>query len=102
MPLIELRSDRAAKVGWKALSTLGGVVGGVATRQVLQAVWPRLAHTSHEPPLNPADRRIGWAEALQWAIAAGVGAGIGRLITERLAAAGWEAATGQAPPGIRT
>lgn len=74
--------------------------GGVVTRQLLQALWSKFAPSDHEPPLNPADRRISWPEAVIWAIAAGVGAGLGRLVAERAAAAGWEAATGSAPPGI--
>lgn len=45
-------------------------------------------------------------EHLMWkavsAASALVGAGITRLISERVAAAGWEKATGAAPPGLRT
>lgn len=86
---------------WKAVSTASALAGATLTRQLLQAVWPR-AEQLPGPPYNPADRRIPWSTALQWAIGAGVGAGIARLISERVAAAGWEKATGTAPPGLRT
>lgn len=89
------------RAAWKALSTLTGLAGAVATRRLLQAVWPT-GHDGTAPPYNPADRRVAWPTALQWAIAAGLGAGITRLLGERLAAAGWEAATGSPPPGIQT
>ena len=79
---------------------LMAIGGGVVTRRLLQALGSKFVPSDHEPPLNPADRRISWPEALIWAVAAGVGAGLGRLVAERAAAAGWEAATGSAPPGI--
>ena len=94
----ETKRRRAA---WKALSTLTGVAGAVATRRLLQAVWPT-GDDGTGPPYNPADRRVAWPTALQWALAAGLGASVTRLLSERLAAAGWEAATGSPPPGIRT
>ena len=93
-------SDRRQEVGWNVVSTASAVLGGLLTRSVLKKVWTKATSSEHEPPLNPADRRIGWGEALQWAIAAGVGVGVGRLVSQRLAAAGWEAATGSPPPGV--
>jgi hypothetical protein len=87
---------------WKVVSALAGVLGGLITRKLLEVAWRSVRKgAEHDPPLNPADRRIGWGDALAWAVAAGVGAGVGRLLSERLAAAGWEAATGSPPPGVQ-
>lgn len=86
---------------WKAVSSLSGVAGAIATRKLLQAVWP-VGDDATGPPFNPADRRVAWPTALQWALAAGIGAGVMRLLSQRLAAAGWEAATGAPPPGVQT
>jgi hypothetical protein len=91
---------RRQKLAWKVVSMSTGILGGIAVRKVLEALWKTFTSGREDPPLNPADRRISWSEGLQWAVAAGVGAGIGRLVSERLAAAGWEAATGSPPPGI--
>jgi hypothetical protein len=88
------------RVRWAAVSNASAVLGAIATRKLLQVVWPGGDETG--PPFNPADRRVGWGTALQWGIAAGVGAGIARVVSQRLAAAGWEAATGSAPPGLKT
>ena len=93
-------SSRSSALAWKAVSTLAGVAGAVATRKVTNAVWSSISSSSAEPPLNPADRRVSWSEALQWAVAAGVGAGLGRLVSQRAASAGWESATGRPPPGV--
>lgn len=90
------------KTQWKAVSTLSAIAGGIVTRKVVEGAWRALSRSDVEPPLNPADRRVGWPTALQWAVAAGVGMGIGRLVSQRAAAAGWERATGSAPPGVAT
>lgn len=90
------------RIGWKAASTLSGVAGAVVARNVIQSLWAALSGSDREPPLNPADRKIDWSTALQWAVAAGVGAGVARLVSQRVAAAAWERATGAPPPGIST
>jgi hypothetical protein len=82
------------------VSSASGVVGAIGARKALQALWP--AGGDEGPPLNPADRRVSWTEALQWTLAAAVGGALARLVSQRLAAAGWEAATGSPPPGIQT
>ena len=94
--------SRRARAGWSALSKLSAIAGAVATRKVLRALWSGATDDAHGPPYNPADRRVAWSSALQWTIAAGVGAGLGRLLSQRAAAAGWEKATGSSPPGLRT
>ena len=94
-------TSRTTKLEWKAVSTLAGIAGAMGTRKLTSAVWSAFSSRDAEPPLNPADRRIAWSEAVQWAVAAGVGAAQGRLVSQRLAAAGWEAATGDPPPGVK-
>ena len=62
---------------------------------------PRRATTATEGPiLDPADRRFSWKDATLWAVTAGIGLGIAKLISARLAVAGWEVATGTLPPGV--
>lgn len=92
---------RTERVRWAAVSKGCGVVAAVLASKVLQALWPA-GDGDAGPPFNPADRRVTWTAALQWGIAAGVGAGIARVIGQRAAAAGWEAVTGSAPPGLKT
>ena len=92
---------RAARMEWKVASTASGLLAGVLVRKVLAWGWGRFSPSEHEPPLNPADRDIGWGEAITWSIAAGVGVGVARVVSDRLVASGWELATGQPPPGVR-
>lgn len=96
------RRDRTRELEWKAVSTLAGVAGAVGARKLTSALWSRFSSSDAEPPLNPADRRISWGESLQWVVAASIGAGVARLVSKRVAAAGWESATGDPPPGLRT
>jgi hypothetical protein len=97
-------SDRSRyqQWGWKATSMLAGIAGTVISRSLLERLWGAVVRAEQEPPLNPADRRVSWAQALTWTVGAGVGVGVARLVSQRLAATGWEAATGSPPPGIET
>jgi hypothetical protein len=38
---------------------------------------------------------------MAWALAAAVGAGVARVVGLRVAAAGWQRVTGDAPPGLQ-
>jgi hypothetical protein len=90
-----------AKVGWRLVSTGTGVLAGLAAQRIVSAVWSRATPSRSGPPADPADREVGWGEAVAWSIAAGVGVGVARLIGARVAARGWELAVGSPPPGVR-
>ena len=90
----------AKTLSWKAVSYGAGALATILTRRLLAALWTGFRDT--EPPEQPADRGISWAEALIWAIATGVGAGVTRLVAVRTAATVWEVATHEPPPGIET
>lgn len=87
-------------VGWRIISGGAAIVAGMAARAVVSRAWDAAGPTSS--PVNPADRRLSWRVALTWALAAGVAAGVARVVGRRAAAAGWEQATGSAPPGVET
>ena len=86
----------AKQYGWKAISVGLGALTGLATRRLLEAIWRAVRGST--PPTVPADRRSSWADALSWAVATGVGAGMTRLLAVRSAAAVWEAAVHEPPP----
>lgn len=95
-------SEKVTKVEWRIVSTGSGVIAGVLARKLANWAWGALSSSDHEPPLNPADRQVKWSEAVAWAVAAGVGVGVARLVGSRLAATGWELATGESPPGLES
>ena len=88
------------KTLWNAGAGLAAVGAAMAGRKAANAIWKK--SSSIDPPVNPADRSIDWKVALLWAVFAGVLAGVSRMIGRRGAAAAYEAAFGQAPPGIST
>ncbi len=84
------------KYGWKAVSLGVGALAALATQRVLEVVWKALRGST--PPKVPADRSSSLVDALSWAVATGVGAGVARLLAVRTAAAVWEAAAHEPPP----
>jgi hypothetical protein len=84
------------KYGWKAITLGSGALAGLLTQRLLEAAW-KVLRGDVDPPM-PADRRSSWTDALSWAIATGVGAGVARLLAVRTAARMWEAATHELPP----
>ena len=84
-------------LSWKALSLGVGAAAAIAMRKLVAGIWPGRSN----PPLNPADRRVDWHEAVAWAVASGIGAGVARLVSKRAAAGAWEKATGHPPPGVK-
>jgi hypothetical protein len=86
---------------WKVVSALSGMVGALVARKLVRTVWAAVSSDGEgEPVLDPADRRFSWKDATVWVVTAGIGIGVARLISARLAVAGWEAATGTLPPGV--
>jgi hypothetical protein len=81
---------------YNALSTVAGIAAAVAARTLVSALW----RSDTETPLNPADRRTSWREALAWGLATAVGAAVARVVALRGTAAGWEKLSGETPPGV--
>jgi len=86
---------------WKIVSSLSGLLGALVARKLMRTAWGAARGDGSDGPiLDPADRRFSWRDATLWAITAGIGLGIARLVSARIAVAGWEAATGTVPPGV--
>ena len=97
------KSDgRTARIEWKVVSTLSGLLVGAAVRRGIGWAWGRFSPTENDPPLNPVDHEVGWGEAIAWSVATGVGVGVARVVSDRLVARGWELATGQPAPAARS
>jgi hypothetical protein len=89
------------ETSWKIISAVSGMLGALIARKVLRTVWAAASSDGADGPiLDPADRRYSWKDATLWAVTAGIGLGIAKLISARLAVVGWEAATGTPPPGV--
>lgn len=87
------------KVLYKLVGILGGVVAAKLARSLAEKVWKRTHHGA-DPPRNPAIPGTSWNEAVAWAVATGVAAGIARLLATKGAASVWAKGTGHLPPGL--
>ena len=77
------------------------MLAALIARKILRTMWAAASHDGVEGPiLDPADRRYSWRDATLWAVTAGIGLGIAKVISTPAAVVGWEAATGTLPPGI--
>jgi uncharacterized protein DUF4235 len=85
---------------WKLVSVSTGLLGGLLARKLIRATYRAVRKdTAPVTPFDPTNSRFSWPDALLWAAAAGIGLGITKVLSARLAAIGWEAATGTLPPG---
>jgi hypothetical protein len=86
---------------WKLVSAGIGMLGGLLARKLMRAGYQAIRKDSAAPsPFDPTSARFSWLDALLWAAAAGIGLGITKVLSARVAAVGWEAATGTLPPGF--
>jgi hypothetical protein len=86
-----------AKVGWKVVGILAGLLAAKASKAALDLTWRKTK--GGDPPRNPAAPGTTWTEAA-WAVASGVAMGLSRLLATRAAAQAWQKATGSLPPGV--
>ena len=87
---------------WKVVSTGTGMLGALLARKLMSAGYRAVRKdTAPATPFDdPTSPRFSWPDALLWAAAAGIGLGIARVVSARVAAIGWEVATGTLPPGV--
>ena len=85
---------------WKLVASISGMLGAVAAEKLMSAGYRAVRkETAPVSPFDPADVRFSWSATLRWAVAGGIGLGIAKVVSARLAAIGWEAVTGTLPPG---
>ncbi len=83
---------------WTIVAMGSAALAAIATRNLLSTGWE--AVKQKEPPVNPAARSVDWSEALAWTVATGVAVGVGRMLAQRGAAAGWKKVKGHYPKGL--
>jgi Protein of unknown function (DUF4235) len=85
---------------WKLVSTMSGMLGAIVAKRLIKTAYQAVRKEDDpETPFDPTDTRFAWPDALLWATAAGIGLAIAKMVSARLAAIGWKAATGTLPPG---
>jgi len=75
-------ADKPGTSGSRAVATIAALGAAFITRKVVTTTWTKL--TGKEPPENPEDPEVGWAEAVGWAAMMGVAVSIARLLATRV------------------
>jgi hypothetical protein len=85
---------------WRAVSATAGLLSALVIRKIMEAAYRAIRGDSSAPIPDVTDARFSWPDAALWAAAVGLGVGIAKMVSTRVAVAGWEAATGTLPPGV--
>ena len=86
---------------WKLVTTITGMLGAMVAQRFIKAGYKATRKdTDPATPFDPTKAGFSWPDALVWAAAGGIGLGIAKVVSARLAAIGWEAATHTLPPGV--
>ena len=107
-PMVSSGRDHAMRSGfigrervWKLVSTSTGMLAGLLARKLMRAGYTAIRRDkAAASPFDPTKARFSWPDALLWAAAGGIGLGIAKVVSARVALFGWEQATGTVPPGI--
>ena len=85
---------------WKLGSWITGALGAFVAQVLIKAIY-RTIRKDKAPSavFDPANSRFSWPDAAVWAVAGGLGLAIAKMVSARVAAIGWEVATGTLPPG---
>ena len=85
---------------WKLESWMTGAVGAFVAQVLIRAIY-RTVRKDKDPSavFDPNMSRFSWPDAAVWALAGGVGLAMAKIVSARVAAIGWEVATGTRPPG---
>ena len=81
-------------VEWRIAVAVTGAATTLVTRQALTMTWRAMGWEPEDPA------RGSWQKALLWSVALGAGMGAARVVAVRVAAVGFEAVTGEAPPPV--
>jgi len=84
---------------WKLVSTITGMLATLLAKKLIRSAYRGVRKAEPTSAFDPASDRFSWPNALLWAVAAGIGLVIAKMVGDRLAALGWKAATGTLPPG---
>jgi hypothetical protein len=86
---------------WKLISVVSGMLGATIAEMLMRAGYRSVRKdTAPASPFDPTDARFSWPEAVLWAAAAGVGLGVAKVLSARVAAIGWRVATGTGSPEV--
>ena len=85
---------------WNLESTITGVLGALIAKRLIRALYAVTRKQEPRSVFDPDSEQFSWSTFVVWAVAGGLGLGIAKLVSNRVATIGWRLATGTAPPKV--
>ncbi len=93
------RTKQSGKGAWKVMDRASTVAAALVARKLTSVTWR--AATGKQPPSNAKHPDVSNAEAVSWAILAGAGVELTKVLIRRGTANYWVKSTGKLPPGVK-
>jgi hypothetical protein len=93
-----LRELISRERAWWLESTVTGLLGAMVAERLIRAAYRALRKRAPDSVFDPDSVGFSWPNFLVWALAGGIGLGIAKVTSNRVATVGWEIATGTLPP----
>lgn len=85
---------------WLLDSTVTGMVGAWLAQKLIRSLYQAIRKDAPASVFDSKSARFSWPSVVLWAAAAGIGLGIAKVTSARVAELGWKVATGHLPPGM--
>lgn len=92
------KSRKSGAAAFKLMDKAAVLVTGMLVPPISAAVWRFV--TGRKPPSQTSHPQISAREAIAWAVLAGVGSEVAKLLVQRETAQYWVRSTGELPPGL--
>lgn len=93
------KKKRSGKRTWKTMDRASTIAGGLIAHRVTALTWK--AVTGKRPPTSTGHPDVKNAEAITWAVLAGAGIELTKVLIHRRTANYWVKSTGNLPPGMK-
>ncbi|HEU4842236.1 MAG TPA: DUF4235 domain-containing protein [Ilumatobacteraceae bacterium] len=85
---------------WLLETTVTGTLCAMIAQKLIKALYRAIRREAPTSVFDPDSARFSWPNVVLWAAAAGIGLGVAKVVSARVARFGWELATGTLPPGV--
>ena len=85
---------------WTIESTVTLMLGSMITKRLIRALYAAIRKQEPKSVFDADSDQFSWSDFLVWALAGGIGLGIAKLVSRRVAGVAWKVATGSAPPTV--
>lgn len=98
-PALPAKKKQPRKRTWKAMDRASTIAAGLIAHRLTALTW-RVA-TGKKPPTSTPHPDVSNAEAVTWAVLAGAGIELTKVLIRRGTANYWVRSTGNLPPGMK-